>query len=621
MTEISTELKEKLDLVPEAPGVYIYRDKDGEVIYVGKAKILRRRVHSYFQSKGQESPKTRLLVANIADLEYVITDSELEAFMLELNLIHKYRPRYNIRLKDDKHYPLIKVTLGEEYPRVLFVRRIKKDGSRYFGPYSDASAVKSTLNLVHRLFPIRSCKQQVKSGETVSRPCLQYHIKRCLAPCTGEVDKEEYRKLIDHICLLLDNKETEILKVLKEEMNQAAEALDYEKAAVIRDQIRDIEAVTAKQKIISADFEDWDVVGLAASEEKVCAQVYFVRKGRLSGRQSYLLDNKESDTKETLAAFLQQYYSETEFIPNLILLPEETGEEEVVEQYLKNRKGRKVEVRIPQRGEKKQLVEMAVKNAKQSLEDDKQREEFEYERSVGALEELAEVLELSFTPQRMECYDISHIQGSDTVASMTVFISGVPAKSEYRKFKLKATSTPNDYLSMQEVLRRRFTQGLRERELIASGELEEKKAKFAHFPDLVIVDGGKGQLSSALEVFAELGIADIPIISLAERLEEIFTKPEGDGIRLPENANARHLIERIRDEAHRFALSYHQNLRSKRQIKSRLDEVPGIGPKRKKELLRRFGSVEGIKRATLDELLELPSMNQQAAEALLDHLK
>ena len=619
-TSVSRLLQEKLEHVPENPGVYLYRNKDGEVIYVGKAKNLRRRVYSYFSSK-PDSPKTALLVSRIADLEYVITDTELEAFMLELNLIHKHRPRYNIRLKDDKHYPLIKVTLQEEYPRVFLARKIKKDGSRYFGPYSDGSAVRNTLNLIHRLFPIRSCKQNVKYGERVSRPCLQYHIERCLAPCTGEVDPKEYRKLIERICLFLDNKETEIIRELQQEMEHASVALEFERAAKLRDQIRDIEAVTAKQKVISAALDDWDVVGIAYSEERVCAQVYFVRKGRLSGRKNYYLENNELDTAKTLGAFLKQYYGNTESIPNLILIPEKTGEEEVLEEYLREQKGRKVEVRIPQRGEKKQLVDMAIKNAKVTLEEKELREENEFQRTVGALEELSEILELSFTPHRMECYDISHIQGSDTVASMVVFTEGVPDKSEYRRFRLRSTDVPNDYLSMQEVLRRRFTQGLRERELIESQELEAKKAKFANFPDLVVIDGGKGQLSSALEIFQDLGLSDIPVISLAERLEEIFIRPEGEGIILPENSYARHLLERIRDEAHRFALSYHQNLRQKRQVKSRLDDIPSIGPKRKKELLRRFGSVEGIKNATFEELLELPAMNRQAVEALKEYLK
>lgn len=622
-TNENEKLQEKLAMVPESPGVYLYRNKDGKVIYVGKAKNLRKRVHSYFANREQDSPKTRLLVANIADLEYVLTDSELEAFMLEINLIHKYQPRYNIRLKDDKHYPFLKVTLAEEYPRVLFVRNIKKDGSRYFGPYSDSGAVRNTLNLVQRLFPIRSCKQKVKFGEKVSRPCLQYHIKRCVAPCTGEVDKKTYHKLIEQICLFLDNKETEIIKELNLEMKKAAEELNFEKAATLRDQIADIEAVTAKQKVISAELEDWDVIGIAYGREYICLQVYFVRKGRLSGRKNFFFAQKESviEENETLSAFLKQYYSEAEFIPSLILIPEETEERDVLEAYLRDKKGKKVEVRLPQRGEKRQLLEMAVKNAIQSLEEKELQVANEYERTVGALEELAEILELPKTPQRLECFDISHIQGSDTVGSMTVFLAGVAEKSQYRRFKLRKTEIPNDFLSMQEVLTRRFTQGLRERELLGKGELEAKEAKFANFPDLVVIDGGKGQLSAAYKVFNDLGLSEIPVIALAERLEEIYLKPEGEGLILPENSNARNLLLRLRDEAHRFALTYHQKLRSKRQVKSKLDEIPGIGPKRKKALLKRFGSLEGLKRATLEELLEVENMNIKAAETLLEYLK
>ncbi|MFA6693443.1 MAG: excinuclease ABC subunit UvrC, partial [Bacillota bacterium] len=388
------------------------------------------------------------------------------------------------------------------------------------------------------------------------------------------------------------------------------------------DQIKDIEAVTAKQKIISAEFDDWDVVALAVGIEYVCVQVYFVRKGRLSGRKNYFIDYNGKDSAEILASFLQQYYSNTEFIPNLILIPEETGDETVLEEYLRGRKGKKVEVRIPQRGEKKQLLDMAIKNAKQTLEEKELTEDSQYNMTIGALEDLSEILELSYVPHRIECFDISHIHGTDTVASMTVFIEGLPEKSQYRRFKLRSTNDlPNDYLSMQEVLTRRFTQGLRERELIVSGKLEEKKAKFATFPDLVVIDGGKGQLSAAIEVFKDVGLAEIPTISLAERLEEIYTKPEGEGILLSDNSRARHILERIRDEAHRFAITYHRKLRSRRQVKSRLDEVPGIGPKRKKALLRKFGSIEGIKKATLEEVLEVESMNRKAAEALLDFLK
>ncbi len=615
-------LQEKLGLVPDNPGVYLFKNKNGEVIYVGKAKSLRRRVFSYFQSGDKDSPKTRLLVANIADLEYMLVDTEMEAFMLELNLIHKYKPRYNIRLKDDKHYPFIKVTLDEEYPRVFLVRRVKKDGGRYFGPYSDAGAVRNTLNLIHRIFPIRSCKLPVKHGEAVARPCLQYHIGRCLAPCTGKVDLNEYSKLIDRICLFLSNKETEIISELKEEMEKASSELKFERAAVLRDQIRDIEAVTAKQKIISAELDDWDIVALAVGIEYVCAQVYFVRAGRLSGRKNFYLEYNGSSKEEILASFLQQYYGETESIPSLILIPEETGDEVILEEYLRDRKGKKVEVRVPKRGEKKQLLDMAIKNAEQSLEEKELTEDSRYNMTIGALEDLSEILELSYVPNRLECFDISHIQGTDTVASMTVFAGGEPQKSQYRRFKLRSIGDkPNDYLSMQEVLARRFTQGLRERELIESGELEKKKAKFAVFPDLIIIDGGKGQLSAALEILRDLGLGEIPVISLAERLEEIFTKPEGEGILLPNNSRARHLLERIRDEAHRFAITYHRKLRSKRQVKSRLDEIPGIGPKRKKDLLRRFGSIERIKNATVEELLEVDSMNRAAAERLLDYLK
>ena len=611
------DLTEKLKHLPQAPGVYIMKNSSGEIIYVGKAVSLKNRVRSYFQSSHNHSPKVISLVSQVADFEYILTDSEVEALILECNLIKKHRPRYNVRLVDDKSYPYVKVTLNEDYPRVFMTRNVVRDGARYYGPYTDAGALRETLRLLKKVFPLRQCRQ--KSVDRQKRPCLNYHIRRCLAPCQGEVNREKYLEMIRNVCLFLEGRHEELVKTLAVRMEEAAENLDFEQAAELRDRIRDIEKVVEKQKIVSADLTDQDVIALAREGELSGVVVFFVRGGKLMGREHFIIDEtSEIDDNEILTSFVEQYYIQVEYIPKDILLPLELTETGVINTWLEEKRGARVYLRVPRRGEKAKLVEMAQKNAAEELAQHRAREEQARARLEGALLGLKDYLGLARIPLRIECYDISNIQGTESVGSMVVFVGGKPRNDLYRRFRIKTVEGPNDFASMQEVLRRRFTRGLRELDEIAAGKLEKEKAKFAEMPDLVIIDGGKGQLSAAREIMKELDVDPIATYGLAKEQEHLFGEDSPEPGILPRNSESLYLVQRIRDEAHRFAITYHRKLRGKRSLKSVLDDIPGIGAKRRKALVEHFRSMARLKNATIDQLAEVPGITRPVAEAVYE---
>ncbi|MCI7540815.1 MAG: excinuclease ABC subunit UvrC [Veillonellaceae bacterium] len=587
-------VREKLKLLPDNPGVYIMKDAAGKIIYVGKAVVLKNRVRQYFQSQRNHTPKVRAMVAKVADFEFIMTASEVEALILECNLIKKHRPRYNISLKDDKSYPYVKVTLQDDFPRVFLTHRIRKDGARYFGPYTNVTAVHESLKLLRRLFPLRNCKT------LQDRPCLEYHIKRCLAPCAGKISKEEYDGMIRSVLMFLEGRTVDVEKELEYRMKKAAEAYHFELAARLRDQLAAVKKVAEKQNIVTGA-GDQDAIGMARSEIGVCVQVFFIRSGKMIGREHFLLQGSEDESDEALlAAFLQQYYHRATFIPREILLPMDLAEVSLLETWLAEKKGAKVQLLVPQRGTKHDIVAMAASNAEKFLSDEAARIRQANAQTLGAVEELGRYLGLKNPPNRMECFDISHIQGSETVASMVVFEGGLPKKSDYRRFKINSTEgKPDDFLSMREVTQRRY------------GDLPESE-----LPDLIVIDGGKGQLSSALEIIRGAGHKDVPVVGLAKQFELVFREGESDPVVLPRHSQALYLIERIRDEAHRFAITYHRNLRGKRNLVSVLDHIVGIGPARRKSLWSTFGTIAKIKAASVDELAQAPGMNRPAAEAV-----
>jgi len=585
---------EKLQLLPNQPGVYIMKDSHGKIIYVGKAVVLKNRVRQYFQTNKNHSAKVKSMVAKIDDFETIITGSEIEALILECNLIKKHRPKYNISLKDDKTYPYVKVTLNEPYPRVLTTRRVLKDGARYFGPYTNAGAVHESIKLLRRLFPLRSCKNM-----DVDRPCLEYHIKRCLGPCTGKVDAAEYNDMIKAVCLFLEGRSDAVEKNLTERMATAADDFKFELAAKLRDQLIAVRKISEKQNIVTGA-GDQDAVGMARSEFGVCMQVFFIRSGKMVGRDHFLVAGSEDESDETvLEAFLKQYYNQATFIPREVLLPFELKEQSLLEAWLSKQKTARVELESPKRGTKKDIVQMATGNAEKFLADEATKLKQANAQTLGAVAELQRHLQLSKAPNRMECFDISHIQGSETVASMVVFEGGVPNKSAYRRFKIRsAEGKPDDFLSMREVTMRRYGDAVVE-----------------DMPDLIIIDGGKGQLSSALEIIRGAGHL-VPVVGLAKQFEYIFTEGESDPVILPRHSQALYLVQRIRDEAHRFAITYHRKLRSKRNLVSVLDHIVGIGPKRRKLLLDHFGSVDKIKTATVEAMAQISGMNLPSAQAV-----
>ena len=595
--KVTDIIAEKLQLLPDAPGVYIMKDVNAHIIYVGKAVILKNRVRQYFQSSRTHTPKVRAMVAKIADFEIIMTGSEVEALILECNLIKKHKPRYNISLKDDKTYPYLKVTLADDYPRVYVTRRVMRDRGRYFGPYANAGALRESLKLLRRLFPIRSCKRMDSP-----RPCLEYHIKRCLAPCTGKVKPDEYADMIKEVCLFMEGRTERVERSLIQRMQAAAEKLEFELAARLRDQLAAVRKISEKQHIVTGD-GDQDVIGLARSGAGVCVQVFFIRSGRMVGREKFLLSGSGDETDEAaLTAFLQQYYHRAAFIPQEVLLSLPVSESSLLENWLSQKKKLHVQVKNPQRGVKRDLVNMAVENAAKYLADEavilKQNEA----QTMGAVADLGRYLNLAKAPYTMECFDISHIQGAETVASMVVFRGGLPDKKSYRRFKIRSTEgKPDDFLSMREVTSRRYG-----------------KAASQDMPDLIIIDGGKGQLSSALAIIRGAGHLAVPVVGLAKQFEYIFVEGSSEPIILPRGSEALYLVQRIRDEAHRFAITYHRKLRGKRNLRSVLDHITGIGPRRRQALWEYFGTLDKMKLASLEDLSAVPSMNKAAAKAVHD---
>lgn len=612
----STHIETRLAGVPKKPGVYLMRDANDDVIYVGKAVLLRNRVRSYFQESASHTAKTRRLVSEVDDLEWIVTESELEALILESQLIKRYRPRYNVRLKDDKRYPYIKVSLQEDFPRIYMVRKMMRDGARYFGPFTSSRAVRQSLDLLRRLFPYRTCDRDI-TGED-GRPCLYYHIDRCGGPCIGAVDQEGYRAAIERACLFLEGKQERIIEEMRNKMEEAAEALDFETAADLRDQLSAIEHVIQQQRIVSGHLRDHDFIAFARDEREACVQVFFVRGGRLIGREYFLLTGAdEEDDAEIMTSFVKQFYDEAAQVPPEILVQSNLDELAVIQRWLCRKRGDKVLIRVPRRGEKKDVMRMAVENAVETLKKVRAEWDADTNKQTQALAELQEALDLGQPPTRIECYDISNTQGVATTGSRVVFVKGVPSKQDYRRFRVRTVHGPDDYAAMAEVLQRRFK---RAHEAQAKKREEGKESRWAIMPDLVLLDGGKGQLNAARRVMEELGVDHIPTAALAKREEALFVPGRSAPILLPRRSEALYLLQRVRDEAHRFAISYHRKLRRKKGMNSILEEIPGVGPVRRQSLLKTFGSLEGIRQATVEELAAAPSMTRPVAERLREYL-
>ena len=608
------DIQEELKKLPAKPGVYIMHDEKDAIIYVGKAISLKNRVRQYFQSSRNKGPKIEQMVTRIRRFEYIVTDSELEALVLECNLIKEHRPKYNTMLKDDKTYPYIKVTVGEEFPRILFSRTMKKDKSRYFGPYTSAGAVKDTIELMNKLFRLRVCNRNLPRDIGLERPCLNYHIKQCDAPCQGYISREAYREQVDQALEFLNGNYKPILQMLEKQMLEASEELEFERAIELRDLLNSVKQVAQKQKITASDGEDKDVIAVSTDRKEAVVQVFFVRDGRLIGREHFYLQVAPHDNRSTIInSFLKQFYSGTPFIPKEIMLQEEIEDREVLEQWLSTKRNGKVYIRVPQRGTKEKLVELAEKNARMVLIQDSEKIKREESRTIGALKEIGNWLGLEHL-MRVEAFDISNISGFESVGSMIVYEKGKPKQSDYRKFKIKTVKGPDDYASMEEVLRRRFTHGMAEQQ-----EGKEAYGKFSRFPDLIMMDGGKGQVNVALRVLDELGLA-IPVCGMVKddhhRTRGLYYQNEE--IPIDTRSEGFHLITRIQDEAHRFAIEYHRSLRGKQQVHSVLDDIEGIGETRRKALMRKFKSLEAIRDASLEELEQTESMNRAAAEKVYD---
>ena len=593
------------------------------MLYVGKAASLRHRLQSYFGSPANLEPKIRKLVAGVTDFEFIVTESEAEALILENTFIKNRRPKYNARLKDDKTYPYLKIGLNEDFPQVYVTRRVSNDGARYFGPYASAGSVRKTMALLKKLFPYRSCTREIRGDDP--RPCLEHFINRCVAPCIGAASREEYRKVIDQVVMFMEGRTEAVVRDLRDKMDAAAEAWEFEKASRLRDQLRAIERVTEGQKVVSLKSEDQDVIAMARGGDEAWVEVFFVRGGKLIGREHFVMGGVQDDTPErVMADFVKQYYDRAPHVPPRLILQCAPEDADLIRAWLEQKRGRKVELLTPQRGEKRRLVEMVAENAGQRMEQFKVKWLADEDALESAMEELQEGLNLPRLPRRMECYDISNIQGTTPVGSMVVFENGQPRSAHYRRFKIKSVDGIDDYAMMQEMLRRRFHR------LGPSGPQADTEASsdndggqgrtWGIVPDLVLIDGGKGHLNAAVEVFLELGIDDVPLASLAKEHEEIFVRDTHESIMLPRSSPALFLVQRLRDEAHRFAVTYHQKSRSRKGMRSAMDVVPGIGPKRRRMLLRRFGSVKGVKDATADELAAVPGMTHTLAQRIKEYL-
>ena len=619
MTRVSDHLQAILDTLPTKPGCYLMKNAAGKIIYVGKAINLRSRVRSYFHSSADLSLKTRRLVAEIANIEWIVVDSELEALILEMNLIKKHLPQYNVRLKDDKRYPFIKVHWADPFPKVTVTREHIRDGSRYFGPYTSVWAVHQTLDLLRKIFPYLTCDREI-TGED-KRACLYYDIKLCTAPCIGKINQADYRQMIDDLCKFLEGRTDPILDRLKVEMNTQSEQMNYEKAAVLRDQVIAIEKVVERQKIISDSKMDSDVIALARSNGESCVQIFFIRNGRLIGREYFILEGTEDEADtEIVSQFIKQFYAESSSVPKEVLLPNELEEAVIIQQWLnQQRGGQKVHFRIPQRGSKRDLVKMATENAVETLEALKSQWAVDTHKQSQALGELQEALELSAPPNRIECYDISNIQGTAAVGSMVVFEQGIPSKKMYRRFNIKTVSGPDDFASMEEVLSRRFKRWQSAQEVKEVGSKVDPS--FSILPDLLIVDGGKGQLSRAVKVMQEYDlVGKFTVAGLAKEEELLFLPGKNQPLMLARKSQGLFMVQRIRDEAHRFAITAHRKMRRKERLTSRLDQIPGIGAARKKALLKQFGSLSGVKKASAEELAQVPGITLDLANTILDML-
>ena len=616
----------RLRATPAEPGVYLMRDGSGKILYVGKAASLRHRLSSYFASSAGLPPKIRRMVTKLTDFEFIVTESEQEALILECNLIKEHQPPYNARLKDDKSYPFIKLDMTEEFPLVYVTRKVTDDGARYFGPYANATSVRRTLAVLKKLFPYRSCTKTITG--TDDRPCLDYYIHRCVGPCIGAANKDEYGEIIDQVAMFLEGKTETIVNGIKTRMEKASEELEFERAAALRDQIQAIEKVHEGQKVLHLTSENVDIIAAAQGKRESWVEVFFIRKGKLIGRDNFLMHSTpDDDMDEVLSAFIKQFYDATPYVPPKLIVRQPISDSGAIEEWLTQKRQSKVQIHVPQRGEKRKLVRMVADNASQALEQLTIRRIHEETNNSSAMEELQEALSLPNMPRRIECYDISNTQGTNSVGSMVVFEDGKPKTSHYRRFKIKTVDGPDDYSSMKEVLTRRFKRLSESRKTNkskgpqqASENGAKKTEAWGVIPDLVIIDGGKGHLGAALQVFLELGIDDVPLSSLAKENEELFVPYSPDGIVLPRTSQALFLVQRVRDEAHRFAITFHRQRRSKQNIQSAMDLVPGIGPKRKRMLMRKFGSLKGVREAPLEDIAAVPGMTMKAARALKSHI-
>ncbi len=619
--EVSEHLQGILDTLPTKPGCYLMKNASGKIIYVGKAINVRARVRSYFHSDSSHDNKTRRLVREIADIEWIVVGSELEALILEMNLIKRHRPRFNVRLKDDKRYPYIKIHWSDPFPKVTVTRQMKDDGSRYFGPYTSVWAVHQTLDVLRRIFPYLTCDREITGTDT--RACLYYDIKLCTAPCIGAVNQAEYRQMIADLQDFLNGQSEPIVKRLEKEMAKASEELRFEKAAAVRDQLKAIEAIVERQKIVfNTDYLDSDVIAMARADGEACVQIFFIRGGKLIGREYFILEGTEETTdSDVMEQFVKQFYTEAANVPEQVMLPEEIEEARIIGQWLRSRRGgEKVELLVPREGQPHELVQMAAENATETLSALRAQWQGDTHKQEQALAELQESLHLAEPPNRIECYDISNTQGTATVGSMVVFEQGVPSKKLYRRFNVKSVpGAPDDFASMEEVLTRRFRRWLSAQEMEADPGAKPD-ASFSFLPDLIIIDGGKGQLSRVVKVLEQFELSDkVPVVGLAKREEEIFFPNKSKPTLLPRHSQGLYLVQRIRDEAHRFAITAHRKRRSKLGLASQLDIIPGIGPARRKALLKHFGSIDKIREASIDELTTIVPAN--TAEAIKTHLE
>lgn len=617
----SEHIRSQLDTLPDRTGCYLMKDEDGKVIYIGKAISLRSRVRSYFHASAQHHPRTIHMVQRVRDIEWIVVDSELEALILEMTLIKKHKPHYNVRLKDDKRYPYIKVHWADPFPKVTVTRNMVTDGSRYFGPYTSVWAVHKTLDVLRKIFPYLTCDRVITGEDT--RACLYYDIKLCTAPCIGKIDQANYRQMISDLCEFLNGRTEPIVNRLTAEMTLASSKLQYEKAAAVRDQLQAIESIVERQKVISSDYVDSDVIAMARSEREACVQVFFIRGGKLIGREFFMMENTaDSPDVDVMSEFIKQYYEQAASVPPEVLLPQEVEEAQVIRQWLSQRRGEGgVEIKIPRSGPKHELIQMAAENAAETLAALQSQWQADAHRQTEALSELQEALGLPRAPERIECYDISNTQGTAAVGSMVVFERGVPSNKLYRRFNIKTVEGPDDFASMQEVLTRRFKRWAAA-EQPADTPGKKPDAAFANLPDLLIVDGGRGQLARAIAVLEEFNLLErVPLISLAKQNEEVFRPGHAQGLLLPRNSPGLFLLQRIRDEAHRFAITAHRNRRSRSSLVSQLDGIPGVGPNRRRALLKAFGSIEAVREADIEQLTAVKGITAALAADIKGHLE